>query len=56
VLFDYGVDVISSTVILNEELIWRVVKQGGKMKIFKMGAQMISIKQPGYYSQGDEQS
>ena len=47
-LFDHGVDVISSSVVLNEELVWRAVKQGGRTKIFKAGAQMISIKKPSY--------
>ncbi len=44
VLFNYGVDTISSTVILDQELAWRAVKQGGKMKAFKSGGQMVSIQ------------
>jgi uncharacterized protein (DUF4213/DUF364 family) len=44
VLFNYGVNVISSTVVLNEELVWRAVKQGGTMKAFISGPQMINIR------------
>jgi len=44
VLFDYGVDTIASTVILDQKMIWRVVKQGGKLKAFKSGARMVSIR------------
>ena len=43
-LFDYGVDAISSSVMLDEELVWRAVKQGGKTKAFKSGGQMINIQ------------
>ncbi len=43
VLFKYGVDTIASTVLLDEDLCWKVVKQGGKMNIFKNGGQMICI-------------
>ena len=44
VLFDYGVDTIASTVLLDQELAWRVVKQGGKMKAFRSGGQMVCIQ------------
>lgn len=44
VLFNYGVDAIGSTVLLDQELVWKVVKQGGKMNIFKSGGQMVSIQ------------
>ncbi len=43
VLFQFGVDTIASTVLLDEELCWKVVKQGGKMNIFKNGGQMVCI-------------
>lgn len=44
VLFNYGVDTISSTVMLDEELVWRAAKQGGKIKAFKSGGQMVNIQ------------
>ncbi|NLJ73094.1 MAG: hypothetical protein GX333_08800, partial [Syntrophomonadaceae bacterium] len=44
VLFNYNVDIISSTVVLDEELVWTAVKLGGKMKAFKSGGQMVNIK------------
>lgn len=44
VLFNYGVDIISSTVVLDEELVWKAVKLGGKMKAFDPGGQMVNIK------------
>lgn len=44
VLFKYGVDTIASTVLLDEELTWKVVMQGGKMNIFRRGGQMVCIK------------
>lgn len=44
VLFNYGVDAVSSTVMLDQELVWRTVKQGGKMKAFKSGGQMVIIQ------------
>jgi len=43
-LFKYGVDAIGSTALIDEDLVWKVVKQGGKMNIFKSGGQMVSIK------------
>ncbi len=43
-LFSYGVDAIGSTVLFDEELVWKVVKQGGKMNIFRSGGQMVSIQ------------
>jgi uncharacterized protein (DUF4213/DUF364 family) len=43
VLFKYGVDTIASTVLLDEERVWKVVKQGGKMNIFKNGGQMVCV-------------
>ncbi len=43
VLFEYGVDTIASTVLLDEELVWKVAKQGGKKNIFRYGGQMVSI-------------
>lgn len=44
VLFKYGVDAIGSTVLIDEDLVWKIVKQGGKMNIFKSGGQMVSIE------------
>ncbi len=44
VLFNYGVDTIGGTVIVDDELVWKVVKQGGEMKIFRSGGQMVSIQ------------
>lgn len=44
VLFNYGVDTISSTVMLDQELVWRAAKQGGKIKAFKSGGQMVNIQ------------
>jgi len=46
VLFAHGVDTISSTVLLDHELVRNAVKQGGKMKIFRSGGQMVSINRP----------
>lgn len=43
VLFNYGVDTLAGTVLFDEELVWRAVKQGGKMKAFKSGGQMVCI-------------
>jgi len=43
VLFDHGIDTISSTVLLDHQLVWNAVKQGGKMKVFRAGGQMVSI-------------
>lgn len=44
VLFNHGVDTIASTVLLDQELVWKVVKQGGKMKAFRSGGQMVCIQ------------
>ncbi len=44
VLFKYGVDTIASTILTDEEKVWRMVKQGGKMNIFKNGGQMVCIQ------------
>lgn len=44
VLFDYGVAAIAGMVILDENQSWRVVQQGGKMKAFKRGGQMVCIR------------
>lgn len=44
VLFKYGVDTIASTILLDEEQTWKVVKQGGKMNIFSHGGQMVCIQ------------
>ncbi|MGE5389937.1 MAG: Rossmann-like domain-containing protein [Deltaproteobacteria bacterium] len=46
VLFDHGIDTVSGTVLLNHELVWNTVKQGGKMKVFRSGGQMVSINRP----------
>lgn len=45
-LFTYGADTLSSTVLLDEDLVWKAVKQGGKMHIFRSGGQMVSISRP----------
>lgn len=45
-LFAYGADTLSSTVLLDEEMVWKAVKQGGKMHIFRVGGQMVSITRP----------
>lgn len=44
VLFQYGVDMIASTVLLDEAQTWKVVKQGAKMNIFRHGGQMVCIQ------------
>ncbi|MEA4923814.1 MAG: DUF364 domain-containing protein [Syntrophomonadaceae bacterium] len=44
VLFKFGVDTIASTILLDETLCWKTVRQGGKMNIFKNGGQMVCIQ------------
>lgn len=44
ILFDYRVDTIASTVILDENRTWKTVKQGGRMNIFRNGGQMVCIQ------------
>lgn len=44
VLFGCGAESIASTVILDQELVWRVVKLGGQMKAYRAGAQMVCIQ------------
>lgn len=43
VLFDYGIDVLAGTVSVDDELLWREVKEGACTKIFKNGAHRVNI-------------
>lgn len=43
VLFKYGVDVIAGIVVINQELIWKAVQEGGNKKIYELGGQRICI-------------
>lgn len=44
ILFKYGVDTIASTVLVNVEQVWKTVKLGLKMNIFRHGGQMVCIQ------------
>ncbi|AKA69103.1 DUF364 domain-containing protein [Clostridium scatologenes] len=43
ILFNYGVKLIASFVVTEQELIWKAVQEGKKMNIFKSGGEMICI-------------
>lgn len=42
-LFNYGVKLIGSFVILDENIIWKSVQEGKKMNLFKSGGAMVCI-------------
>lgn len=43
ILFNYGVKLIASFVVVEQELIWKAVQEGKKMNIFKSGGEMVCI-------------
>ncbi|WP_052038054.1 Rossmann-like domain-containing protein [Clostridium drakei] len=43
ILFNYGVKLIASFVVVEQDLIWKAVQEGKKMNIFKSGGEMICI-------------
>lgn len=43
ILFNYGVKLIASFVVIEQELIWKAVQEGKKMNIFKSGGEMVCI-------------
>lgn len=43
VLFHYGVDTLAGTVVVEPELIQRVVQEGGCLEIFKRGGRMVQV-------------
>ncbi|OBR93918.1 hypothetical protein CLRAG_18210 [Clostridium ragsdalei P11] len=44
VLFNYGVKLIASFIVIEQQLIWKAVQEGKKMNIFKSGGRMICIR------------
>jgi hypothetical protein len=42
-LFDYGIDVLSGTVVMDDD-VWRVAAEGGTRRIFECGAFRFNIK------------
>lgn len=42
-LFKYGVNLIASFVVIEQQLTWKAVQEGKKMNIFKAGGEMICI-------------
>lgn len=43
ILFNYGVKLIASFVVIEQQLIWKAVQEGKKMNIFKSGGKMVCI-------------
>ncbi|WP_411682316.1 Rossmann-like domain-containing protein [Clostridium thailandense] len=43
ILFKYGVKLIGSFVVIEQQLIWKAVQEGKKMNIFKSGGKMVCI-------------
>lgn len=43
ILFNYGVNLIGSFVVIEQQLIWKAVQEGKKMNIFKNGGGMVCI-------------
>jgi uncharacterized protein (DUF4213/DUF364 family) len=48
IMFDYGVDVLASTVIVKEDSLWQVVKEGACLEVFESGGQMVRVGKPNY--------
>lgn len=45
ILFNYGIKLIASFVVIEQQLIWKAVQEGKKMNIFKSGGRMVCIHQ-----------
>ncbi len=43
-LFEHGVDVLASTIVINEEKCWQIVKEGGCLSLFDNGTKMARIE------------
>ncbi len=43
ILFQYGVNVLAGTVVLDPEAVRQVVQEGGSLQLFRRGARMVKI-------------
>ncbi len=46
ILFDYGVDMLASTVVTDNASLWKTVQECGCREIFKCGGKMVKIHKP----------
>ncbi len=46
ILFDYGVDMLAGTIVIDKELIRKTVQECGCREIFKCGGKMVKIHKP----------
>jgi uncharacterized protein (DUF4213/DUF364 family) len=42
-LFEYGIDTLAGTVVLDPEAVWRAVQEGAARAVFDRGAQMVKL-------------
>jgi hypothetical protein len=43
VLFNYGVDLMGGLVVEDDDLVWKVIQEGGKHEIFMQGSRMVKM-------------
>lgn len=43
ILLNHGVELLGGLIVREEDLLWRIVSEGGRREIFKAGAQMVEV-------------
>nr|WP_092071220.1 DUF364 domain-containing protein [Dendrosporobacter quercicolus]NSL49430.1 DUF364 domain-containing protein [Dendrosporobacter quercicolus DSM 1736]SDM23362.1 hypothetical protein SAMN04488502_10313 [Dendrosporobacter quercicolus] len=46
-LFDYGIDMLAGTAVIEQEQVWRLIQEGDRKEFFHAGAQMVKFSAAG---------